>query len=197
PSEQETAIKRVSGIAQREFGKRKRDRGRVIYRFLSALTCRGPVSFPETALTLCSRFYILENRLRLGSPALACLARAASDAGHDSIVCPDPLIPESPEALLLPSLGLGFICSDSPLAAIPRARHIRLDALTDTKRVKKARPELRRCEKTCAALLGDACAALSEAKRLHDKIESLFNPLVDFSGVSQLSAEHIASLGLA
>jgi hypothetical protein len=197
PSERDAAIRRVSGAAQRDFGKRRNGGGRASRRFLSAHTCRGLAVLPETARALCGRFYVLENRLRLGTPALAQLARSAAEAGCDAIICPDPLIPEMPEALLLPTLALGFVCSDSPLAAIPRARRIRLDALADAARMQETRPERRRCEKNCAALLGDAYTALAEAKRLHDQIENIFNPLMDFGGVTALAAQHIAALGLA
>ncbi len=194
--ETEAAEKRASGIAFREFGKRRKDKGQITYRFLSALTCQGPVSFPKTMTELCDRFYIFENRLRLGSPALLRIVQAAQDSGHDVIVCPDPLVPEAIEAVLVPSLKLAFLSSGSTLSDIPEARHIRLDTLTDSGRLKNYRAELRRCEKMKDSLIHEAYSALGEAKSVHDRIESIFNPNVDFDGVGSLAREHIASLGL-
>ncbi len=195
-SEKEAAVKRVSGIALREFGKRHREKGQIKYRFLSALTCQGLSSFPETAKALCNRFYVFENRLRMAGAALQSIAEAASEAGHDVIVCPSPLTPDVCEAVLVPSLSLGFLASDSALANIPDARHIRLDALADIERLKRSRPEMRRCEKTIDALLNESFSVLAESKRIHDQIESIFNPNVDFDGVNTLVREHIMSLGL-
>ena len=195
-SEKEAAVRRVSGIALREFGKRHREKGKIKYRFLSALTCHGLSSFPKTLETLCNRFYVFENRLRMAGAALQSIAEAAIEAGHDVIVCPNPLTPEIPEAVLVPSLSLGFLASDSVLASIPDARHIRLDALADIDRLKRTRPEIRRCEKITEALLNESFSVLSEAKRLHDQIESIFNPNVDFDGVNALVREHIMLLGL-
>lgn len=195
-SEIEAAVKRASGMALREFGKRRRDKGQITYRFLSALTCKGCVHFPETATALCDRFCVFENRLRLGSPALQHIIQAAKEAGHNVIVCPDPLVPESAEAVLIPALRLGFLSTGLPLAGIPGARHIRLDALADSNRLRKSRAELRRCEKIKETLISEAVSALNEAKTVHDRIESIFNPNVDFDGVSALAREHIASLGL-
>ena len=195
-SEKESAVRRVSGIALREFGKRQREKGQIKYRFLSALTFRGHSSFPETAEALCNRFYVFENRLRMAGPALKSIAQAAVDAGHDVIICPNPLTPEAPEAVLVPSLSLGFLASDSALASISDARHIRLDALADVERLKGERPEMRRCEKISDTLLNESYLVLGEAKRLHDQIESIFNPNVDFDGVNALVQEHIMSLGL-
>ncbi|MFB0921284.1 MAG: hypothetical protein QMB62_10465, partial [Oscillospiraceae bacterium] len=57
-SETEAAEKRACGIALREFGKRRKEKGHIKYRFLSALTFKGPVAFPETMLSLCDRFYV-------------------------------------------------------------------------------------------------------------------------------------------
>lgn len=195
-SEKAAAVKRVSGIALREFGKRHRDKGQIKYRFLSALTCRGLSSFPDTAEALCERFYVFENRLRMGGAALQSLAQAAVESGHDVIICPNPLTPEVAEAVLVPSLSLGFLTADSALVRNPDSRHIRLDALAESDRIKKTRQELRRSEKMTEALINEGYGALAEAKRLHDQIESIFNPNVDFDGVNALAQEHIKSLGL-
>ena len=195
-SEKAAAIKRANKIALREFGKKHRDTGRIKYRFLSALTCRGLSSFPASAEALCERFYIFENRFKLGDTALQSLAQAAVEAGHDVIVCPNPLTPEVPEAVLIPSLSLGFLTSDSALATNPDSRRIRLDALVEIDRIKKMRSELRRSEKMSEALVCEGYAALAEAKRFHDQIESIFNPNVDFDGVNALVQEHIKTLGL-
>ncbi|MBP8640770.1 MAG: hypothetical protein KBI01_07735 [Oscillospiraceae bacterium] len=195
-SEKESVVRRANGIALREFGKKHREKGQIKYRFLSALTCRGLSSFPASAEALCDRFYVFENRFRLGDTALQSLTQAAVEAGHDVIVCPNPLTPEVAEAVLIPSLSLGFLTSDSALATNPDSRCIRLDALVDRERIKKARPELRRSEKMTEALVNEGYGALSEAKRFHDQIEGIFNPNVDFDGVNALVQEHIEKLGL-
>jgi len=194
--DKEAAVRRANGIALHEFGKRRKEKGRITYRFLSALTCRGSVAFPETLTALCKRFYVFENRLQLADAALQHLAQSALEAGHDVIMCPDPLTPEALEAVLVPSLSLGFLSSGTTLSEVPGARHIRLDALADSVRLKKAKPELRRSEKAKEALLNEAYSALAEAKSVHDRIEAILNPHVDFEGVAALAREHIAALGL-
>ena len=196
PAEKEAAVRRAGGIAQREFGKRRREKGRITYRFLSALTCQGLCAFPETAKVLCNRFYVFENRLRMGGMTLQYLSQAAVDAGLDVIFCPDPLQPDTPEAVLIPALKLGFGSSSSPLADFSGARRIRLDALANSERIKMTRPELRRCEKMTDTLLNEAFSALSEANRLHERIEGILNPNVNFDGVNALARAHITALGL-
>ena len=39
-----------------------------------------------------------------------------------------------------------------------------------------------------------AYAALAEAKRLHDELEAIYNPHVDFDGVYALARQHILQL---
>ncbi|NLH01202.1 MAG: hypothetical protein GX488_04750 [Clostridiales bacterium] len=195
-SEKDSALMRANGIAVREFGKKHRQKGRIKRRFLSALTCYGLYGFPETALSLCERFYIFDNRLHLGDYVLDFIANAAADTGHDVIICPNPLAPDVLEAVLVPSLSLGFASSDSALAQIDGVRHIRLDALPGRERFKKIRPELKKSEKLLSSLMNEGFSALSESKTAHDKIESIYNPNVDFDGVYALVSEHILKLGL-
>lgn len=195
-SEREAAVRRADGIALREFGKRRREKGRLTTRFLSAITHRGLSSFPETLNSLCTRFYVFENRLQLADSALKALMDAALDAGHDVVLCPNPLAPELAEAILVPTLGLGFISDSAVYSDIPTARQIRLDALASSERLRQTRPELRRCEKYVDALLNEAYLALSEVSRLHERIEGIFNPSVDFDGMTALAREHIRRLGL-
>jgi len=195
-SENEEALERVRGIALREFGKRHRDEGKLKIRFLSALTCGGLSSLSDTASALCSRFYVFENRLKMAAPALKYLAAAACAAGHDVIVCPNPLTPKKAEAVLVPSLSLGFIADDCALNGDIDARRIRLDALADIERLKKTRAELRRCEKLTEALVCEGCSNLAGAKLLHDKIESIINPNVDFDGIGALAQKHLEALGI-
>ena len=198
-SERQAANRRIQGIAAREFGKRrdaKEREGFVKRRFLSAVTCKGIVAFPETARILCERFYLLDNRLCLGEAALTQAADAAVSAGYDVFLCPNPLIPDVPEAVLIPELSLGFIVSTSALSVIRHDRRIRLDALVSSERMRAMRHEIRRCEKISEAALENAVTALSEAKSLHEKKEKMYNPHVDFKGVYALAEKHILALGL-
>lgn len=195
--ERALALLRAGGIAAREFGKRRRERGRLTRRFLSAYTCFGPAAFPETAGELCERFFIFDNRLLLGSLAMQKLADCACQAGHDVLLCPDPLTPELPEALLVPALSLGFVNSTSQLAQLDGTRRIHLDALVDVERFHALKPELRQSEKLAAELTESAMASLAAAKETHDLIEKVYNPHVDFSGLYELARKHICELGLA
>ena len=194
-SEKEAAIKRVNGITLKEFGKRQKEKGKINRRFLSALTFDGLYAFPGTAQALCTRFYVFENRLQLGEMALEKVAEAAVNAGHEIIVCPNPLTPEVMEAVLVPDLSLGFVNSDSELSYVPDMRRIRLDALADSERIKDSKREIRRSEKLIYALTSEGLSALAEAKLLNDQIENIYSSHFDFDGVYSLVSEHVQALG--
>ncbi len=163
---------------------------------MSATTCFGRTAFPESATALCERFFILDDRLSLGSLALQKLTDAALDAGHDVWLCPDPLTPEVPEALLVPSLSIGFLTSNSELAQIEGARRVRFDALIEPERLRSLKPELRQSEKFISELTDAAVAALANSKEIHDGIEDIYNPHVDFDGVYELAQKQVSLLGL-
>lgn len=190
--ERQAALARVKSLAQREFGKKTRAQGKIKKRFISALTCKGLVTLPELSENLCTRMYTFENRYLLGNAAISCLAESAASAGYDVILCPDPLTPELLEALFVPALSLGFKCGGRGTGSSIKGRNIRLDRSVGSGK----RRELRACEHLCEGLRSEAYASLLEAKRLHDAIESIYNPNVDFDGVYELVAKHIAQLGL-
>lgn len=192
----ETALKRTGGIIKRELGTRHRDGGKATRRFLSALTCQGRYDFSETLKNLCSRFYLFESRLGLAPVMLKAVAEAALDSGFHILFCPDPLTPELPEAVLIPSLSLGFLSCDSGLSPPSETRRIHLDPKDEDAPQKLRRGELLRCEKMSGVLINEAVSSLKDAKAIHDKIERIYNPNVDFDGVYALCARHIHELGL-
>jgi len=197
PTEALTAAEtRVKGILKRELGTRKRPGGSVTRRFLSAVSCRGICSLTGTAETLCTRFCILDSKLNLAPKMLELAAREAVGCGYSIILCPDPITPELPEAVLIPELELGFISSSSGLASVSGSRRVHLDPKPDASERRAIRNELAKIEKLSTALETEALASLASAKAIHDRLEKIYNPHVNFDGVYAVAEEHIEALGL-
>jgi len=165
-------------------------------RFLSAVTCRGRLRLDGTLCALCDRIWLLDNSYGGGHEFLAALEAEAAKRGCRRILCPDPLEPEKPEALLFPGLRIGFLADDGSAtsAALPIYRHLRLDALTDPPAV--LRPTLRKLRRESELLLRAGEASLAQAKALHDALEVLYRPCVDFAGVDAVAEAHLRALGL-
>lgn len=178
---------KLAGFCAREL--KKQDKIPVQRRrFLSAWSCGGYVRFPETLTALAERVYVADNELGLGHIYLEKLAAAAAARGYDTLLCPDPLEPEKPEALFLPERGIAFLTAGRQGGETPADwRRLRLDVLAEP----GDRAALRRRRRESELLLRSAVDELVSAKALHDELEAVYRPHVDFSGVSRLTEDHI------
>ena len=183
-------IRRAEGIAAREFGRRAPKPGRKRLRFLDAVTCRGTMTLYDTALAACARIWALDRDLGLSSPMVETLRDRALEAGLDVVYCPDPLEPERGAHLLIPALSLAFLSvgSRAPLPVKPE-RRLRLDAHLPRESARAVRTGSREIRRLMGELTGAAVARLAEAKRLHDELERIYNPHVDFSAVYAMAEE--------
>ena len=155
-------------------------------RFLGGVTWKGVLCQFETVDALCKRVYELADTYGLAHSMLTHLAAGALASGHDVIVCPSPLFPDRMEHLLIPSLSLAFV-SASPSLPYPKRpyRRIRLDAMADAELLRRNKARLKFSRKVSAALVEEAVDSLAQAKAMHDELEGLYNPHVDFDRVYQ------------
>ena len=123
--------------------------------FLSAVSCKG-------ALRLDGQ---LADHVSLSaSPEL--IAQAADvvrEKGYDAFLCPSPLDPEIPEALILPEEKLYLQAVFQPTEDASKA-------------------------------LQEAIAHLEQAKQIHDRMELLYRPHMDFRALSEYTERLIQGL---
>ncbi len=188
PELKEKIRKRAKGIVAREIPKHGPG-GEVTERFLSAVTCKGRLCFFETADTLCKRIYELSDSYGLAHLLLEELLGAAVERGHRAVVCPDPMAPRRIQHLLLPDLGVGFVTgtAELPYPGSPY-RRVRLDAMADQELLRRNRARVRFARKVAAALMEEAMETLGREKELHDELEAVYNPYVDFDRVEAVAA---------
>lgn len=197
PSAEAKAVKRARGILSREVRKSGSEPGHSVQRFLGAVTWRGPLCGYDTAYALCGRIYELADTCGLAHVMLTHLAAGVMAAGYDVIVCPSPLAPDRMEHLLVPALSLGFISTTPALPCEKQKRpyrRIRLDAMADPEVLHRNKARLRFARKVSAALQEEAVESLAQAKAMHDRLESLYNPHVDFDQVYRIADETAAEL---
>ena len=186
PALEAKMAKRARGILSREVKKGDGEAGRAVQRFLGGVTWKGVLCQFETVDALCKRVYELADTYGLAHSMLTPLAAGALASGHDVIVCPSPLFPDRMEHLLIPSLSLAFV-SASPSLPYPKRpyRRIRLDAMADAELLRRNKARLKFSRKVSAALVEEAVDSLAQAKAMHDELEGLYNPHVDFDRVYQ------------
>ncbi len=171
--------------------------GRIDKRFLSAISCQGSVFFDATIYEIAPRVCVLDNDLGFAQAYLDECVKAAHERGYDMIVCPDCLTPEKTQAVLIPEAGLALLESGRRSRWTGEVyRHVRLDAMADTQALSQLRPAMRTAEKLRAAIIAEAEKKLAAAKALHDEVEAVYNPHVDFGGVYELVEKHAEMLGI-
>ena len=189
PQLEEKLAKRAQGILSREVP-RRRDTppGQVKQRFLGAVTHKGVLCLYSTALAQCSRVYEVADHTSLSHLLLTHLLTGAVEQGFDTVACPDPMAPDRLAHLLIPELGLAFLSSGGTRAIPGKAyRRIRLSASMDKDLLRRSRGRLRFAEKVSSALVEEAVVSLTQAKAMHDELEALYNPYVDFQQVEQMA----------
>ena len=184
----EKLAKRARGILSRELPRRRGVTGQVRQRFLGAVTHMGQLCLFDTALAQCGRIYELSDSYGLAHELLIHLLAGAVSGGYDVVACPDPMAPDRLAHLLIPQLGLAFLTS-SPALPFPGTpyRRLRLDAAADREILRHNRPRLRFARKVSAALLEEAVASLEQAKAMHDDLEAVYNPHVNFGLVNEIA----------
>lgn len=176
--------KKAAGIASREFFDTGRP-GRAIGRFLSALSPDGYLTLFHTISSLSERVYALEDSFGVGAALLEELKTRAVARGHTVYAAYSPLLPDRMEHLLLPELKLAYVTTNkrAPLPFDP-TRRIRIDAMLAPEVLREHRQKLRFGKNLLGGLIDEACRELAAAKALHDGLEALYNPAVDFDAIT-------------
>lgn len=164
----------------------------VLKRFLSAITPKGPKLCEKTPSALCERVYVLRDNYALAPHVLSLLLEKAQALGHTCVACYSPLLPEGkPSHLLIPSADAAFV-SDSRDFPYTESCFCRIDL--DSAIAPPIRKELEFCNKTVSSLLYQAVHHLREAKQLHDQMEQLCRPFVDFTAADRLAKKTVLEL---
>ena len=194
PALEEKLAARAHGILSREL----KPSGRVKQRFLDAVSHKGLITLFQTACAQCTRIYELSDSYGLAHLLLTHLLAGGVMGGYDVVACPDPMAPDRLSHLLVPEVGLAFL-SASPSQPFPGrpSKRLRLDAMVDRELLRRSRARLRFAQKVSSALTGEAVESLAQAKAMHDGLEALYNPYVDFTRVQEMAdriAEELLSL---
>ena len=188
--------KRAKGILAREIkAKPGEESGKVKQRFLNAVTHRGVIALYHTVQTQCEKVYELVDRWGLAHELLTHLLSGLVRGGYDVVVCPDPMSPKHLAHILVPELSLAFVSStpEHPYPDTPY-RRIKLDTLVEEELLHANRTRLKFARKVSAALVEEGVDSLAQAKAMHDDLEGIYNPHVDFERVEEIAREITAEI---
>lgn len=178
--------RRLRGVLQRHAPRGAS--GAESRRYLSAISCRGLLLAPLPAA--CPLLYRLDEGRGLAPRALQLVAEEAEARGLSRILCPSPLDETQLEAVLLPEAGLAFAAGDWEA---PQTRSIRLDAMLPPLEPEEKR-RLRLARQREQETLDEAVRELARAKALHDELEAVFRPYMDFPALDAFAERTIRDL---
>lgn len=191
PQMSQRMSKRATGILNREIkAKSPKIPGTVTQRFLSATTCQGRMALLHTATSQCDKIYQLWDGYGLAHHLLLPLLTGAVHRGYQVIACLNPMAPQRLEHLILPELGLCFLSSTPALPVEGDSyRKIRLETMLDEGLLRQNRPRLRVVRKMYHSLLEEVEHILADNKKIHDQLEALYHPYVDFDRLSVFASD--------
>ena len=190
PALEERLAKRAKGILSRELKARPALPGQVKQRFLGAVTHKGVITLYDTALIQCPKVYELHDRCGLAHGLLTHLLSGAVAKGYDVVACPDPMAPQRLAHLLIPQAGLAFLSVTPGQSPAEKPwRRVRIETGVGGDLMRRSRPRIRFAQKVGEALMEEAVASLAQAKAMHDDLEAIYHPYVDFSLVDRTAQE--------
>ena len=180
--------RRMRGIAARELKGTRTEKGSADNVFLGGMTHKGEICRFDTVDSLCPRVYELRDSAGLANGALQMLCSMAVEGGERVLVCRNPDRPAELQHLLLPGRGVAFVTSNERIPYGGEAhRRIRLDAMAEETIGRAEKAKLRFLRRVEREVRTEAVEKLADAKRAHDALEGVCNPLVDFDGVYALA----------
>lgn len=168
----------AAGLAKRLFPS-KGCSGKDTPRFLSGITAEGIISYYDTVAASYDRVFAVEDGYGVGRLLISALREKAVAAGYNVISC-NCSLSQGPEHLLIPSLSIAFITSNSFHRAEGKAcRHINIKRFMDcdSLRLKKARIGFNR--RASRELFDQTVSLLGEAKADDDIVRSCYEPCID------------------
>ena len=187
--------KRAKSALRRELGELRctLKTGKIQKRFIRGISCMGELCLNDSLNILCKQIYLIDDRCGLSKIYLNEIGESAAARGESIILCPNPLCPDELDAVLLPEYSLGFVRASVAPVKKPW-RHVRLDALIPSDRLRAYKSELKAQEKLCNQLKENAVFYLSKAKENHDLLEAEYKPLVNFDALNKFTEQFIDEL---
>lgn len=175
--------KRARGIISREI-KKNGSGASFRRRFCDAISPKGLYSLLQNSDETAERIYIIDDSYGLSHFILSQIKEACLTSEYSCTACFSPLKPTQMLHLLIPELSLAFLTSsrDVPLD-FEYHRKIRLDSKTEGALDAETRAKVRKLRRLRKSFITDASQALLSAKLVHDELENLYNPHIDFDAL--------------
>lgn len=142
--------------------------------FLSAISCKGIIHLSNSISALCKHIF------RLDAFTLQTAADEAIKRGLPLYLGSSPLEPEKADAVVLPLHSVAFVGSDWPTEEAESIENIVFPC-----------SERQETDELANSILDLACRHLASAKALHDELEAVYRPYMDFTALSAFTENEL------
>ena len=166
-------------------------------RLLSANTAKGIICYDQSVTKQAKTIIVLNDDFGAASKLMMrMLHNIALERGHDTTTCYCSLSPwDKIEHIIMPELSLAFVTSNNAHTIHPEgARVIHCKRFYDKDVLHANKARLKFNNKAARALLDQASALQTEAKKFHDKLEAHYIAAADFSKLDKVCENIIAML---
>lgn len=154
-------------------------------RFYTAFSPKGVQEHP----LLAREHYLLRDNFGLGQSLLAQAAQRCQNAGYLTITASHPLTPDKLSHVLVPELELAYTLATDVFPSQPDgAIEVDLDHLVQPHLTPERAVRASLLRQYRQAAVTEGLAYLKEAKAIHNDMEALYRPAVDFAGVDTATA---------
>jgi len=177
---------------------RKSVDGSTSVRFQGTVTSLGICDFASANLESCKNKRIISDSIgAVSSAAMKLIADSAVEKGYDIIVCKNPLSADDRiQSVIVPELSLGFASSGFGQIKSDGVRIIHEQRFLKTPPSAQDLSRAAFAKKVSSSLLCEASSLMSQAKLIHDEIEKIYIPAVNFNMISEIEKNIISSFNL-
>lgn len=183
-------------FSKRRFKKKEKPCGSEKRIFISALTPDGTVFYGDTVKALAKEIILVDDKTSLASGMLfEELKNLAIRNGYEVISCFCPLSPSGyPEHIIIPELSIAFIRKHDEYPEFVGSRTIHSERFLDAGIISKRKNRIAFNNRIQSELVAEAVLSLREAKRIHDEIEKIYTPAMDFSDFDKIEKRILSEI---
>lgn len=158
-------------------------------RFISGVTPKGIISFPETVFShFQNTVTITDNYGAVANEIFRLIREFSLSNGYEIINLKNALLPSTvSDGILIPELSLAFIREYKYIKPTDTARHIHTERFMDLNFSNSNKTKLRANQKSADKLLHLASDMLANAKANHDELEAFYISAMDFDALKEFA----------
>ncbi|MBQ3547282.1 MAG: hypothetical protein IJA44_02265 [Clostridia bacterium] len=154
-------------------------------RFLGGITPKGFVAFPKTIDQ--NLIIISDEHFAASSYILSIVQNSAITNGYEIITLKNPFFPELIDHIIIPELDLGVVSENRFISFESDQRRIHARRFYDNGLVHQSKNRIKFNKRLSTELLESAYFTLSEAKKVHDELESYYINAMNFEKLNEFT----------